>query len=148
MVFILEGAHISLGFLFFGVVVREDDVIHVVEDVLLVTGWYSHVDIFIYMGIDEGIDGVELYEFEIEVGSNSDNCAKRTASEYRGINFLPSFLRLLVSTNNESRFNLIETTVLKVFIYIYLYIIEELFIILTWFITVDFHPNLYLNIAL
>ena len=107
-----------------------------------------YINIFIYIGINEGINGVELYKFEIKVGGDSDNYSKRMASEYRGINFLPNLFRLLVFTNNEFRFNFIKTTVLKIFIYIYLYTIKELLTVLTQFITIDFYLNLYLNVVL
>lgn len=87
-----------------------------------------YIDIFIYISIDEGINCIILNDFKVKLSSYNNKNIERMANEGRSVRFLPYFLYLLISTNNKMGFNFIELTILKGFVRIYLYIVEDLFI--------------------
>ena len=105
-----------------------------------------YIDIFIYIGINKGINNIILNKFEIETGGHSNKGSKRLSYKYRGIRFLLSRFGLLISTNYESRFNLIKITVFIEFVYIYLYIIEYLFPFGPWFIYTYIYLSPYFSV--
>lgn len=65
------------------------------------------------------------------MGGYSDKSAERAANKGGGVRFLLYFLYLLIFIDDKVGFNFIKFAVLKEFVRIYLYIVEDLLILST-----------------